>query len=74
MESYELDAAAREVEKQLSQQCENFTTTTNVERRLVLKIRALEKTQCCLKKPNKDQKNELEESRRMLTLAVKDIL
>ena len=64
--------ADAEVEQQLNLNCDNCANSTSIEKRLTLKVRALEKTKCCLQKKNKDQKNELDNCRKLLATTVKE--
>ena len=69
-ELVEAEAADTEREQQLNFNCDNCANGTSIEKRLTLKIRALEKTKKCLQKKNKDQKNELDDCRSLLAVKV----
>ena len=68
----EAEASDTEMQNGINQNCDNCASCTSIEKRLTLKLRAIEKTKQCLQKQNKNQKNELDDCRRLLALKVKE--
>ena len=69
------EAADTDIEKLInitSDNCDNCANSTSIEKRLTLKLRALEKSKRCLYKQNKDLKNELDDCRRLLAITAKE--
>ena len=69
------EAADADLENQLNKNCDNCdncANSTSIVKRLTLKLRALEKSKRCLHKQNKDQKNELDNCRRLLAITAKE--